>query len=425
MSTDLQIQTELRAATLEDLVALLRAQKDIGYDVVVPAHDLSYVNGRLHIAGGAARFDENGAHSVDAVLNPTPIFDDGIADRLGIPRQYHRRLREERTQVAIDEFTDGEERSISHALLDLNVNGHLQSFPASKRFLVRGFRTDDPDQRGIARSIHSNRFALIDHLDVTLAALKGLQDAFKEQGKEFDPSTLDIRGDLSERQMRLVIVAPEITALAPALLANYRSPFDQHHGTRYGGDEGYGFVTDAGGQRLPIVEAGFVIKNSETGGGACVCAPHIRVRACKNGATHLAEGLRVEHRGAVLEDGVIEWGEDTRRNALESVVLRTRDAVKTFLSPEYVADLVAKVEETATTPIEDTTATLERVAAKHLFTEAEQQTILNMFIKGGDLTAGGVMQAVTAAAQTLDSPDRAAEFEEMAFDVLATAAAAA
>lgn len=422
MSTELQIQTELRDASLEDLVALLKEQKDVGYDVVVPAHDLSYVNGRLHIKNAATRFDADGVSLVDAVLDPTPIFDDGLADRLKIPRDYHRRLRAEKTQVAIPEFTDGAEREISHPLLDLNVNGHLQSFPASKRFLVRGFRTDDPDQRGIARSIHSNRFGAFDNLDLTFASLKGMAAAYAEQGKEFDPSKFRIRGDLSERKFRLVVVAPEVTALAPVLLANYKNPFGEH-GRRGRGDEGLGFVADAGGERLPIVEAGFCITNSETGGGAVWRYPYITVRTCGNGAVHKAHGLRQIHAGAVLEDGVIDWGDDTRRNALDALVLQTRDAVKTWLSPEYVASVVAEIEKTAGTPIDDIPATLEHVAKTHLFSEAEQATILDMFIKGGDITAGGVMQAVTAAAQTLDNPDRAAEFEECAFDVLATAAA--
>jgi hypothetical protein len=422
MSTDLQIETELRAASLDDLVALLRHQKDVGYDIVVPAHDLSYVNGRLHIKGGAARVSDDGVTSEDAVLNPTPIFDDGIADRLKIPRDYHRRLRAERTQVAIPEFTDGAEREISHSLLDLNVNGHLQSFPASKRFLIRGFRTDDPDEYGIARSIHSNRFGAFDNLDLIVGSLKGMRAAYADQGKEFDPSKFRIYGDLSERSFRLVVVAPEVTALAPVLLANYKNPFGEH-GRRGRGDEGLGFVADATGERLPIVEAGFCVTNSEVGGGAAWRYPYINVRTCGNGAVHKAHGIRQVHAGTVLDDGVIDWGDDTRRNALEAFVLQTRDAVKTWLSPEYVASVVAEIEQTSGTPVDDIPATLERVAQTHLFTESEQAAVLDMFIKGGDLTAGGVMQAVTAAAQTLDSPDRAVEFEEMAFDVLATAAA--
>jgi hypothetical protein len=40
-----------------------------------------------------------------------------------------------------------------------------------------------------------------------------------------------------------------------------------------------------------------------------------------------------------------------------------------------------------------------------------------MFIKGGQNTAGGVMQAVTAAAQQLDD-ERATWFEESALQVL-------
>jgi hypothetical protein len=412
MSTALQIDTQLRAANLEDLVGLLRKQKDVAFDVVVPAHDLRYENGRLHIKDAATKFDAEGVSLVDAVLDPTPIFEDGVADRLKLPREYLRRIREEKTVLAHPIYSG----VVDIPLLDANVNAHLQSFPASKRFLIRAFRTDNPDEIGIARSIHSNRFGLIDNLDVTLASLKGIADA------GLDPSTLNIRGDLSERKFRLVVVAPEITALAPVLLANYRNPFGEH-GRRGRVDEGHGFVADATGERLPIVEAGFCITNSETGGGAYWRYPYVTVRTCGNGAVYKVDGLSNRHAGSTLDDGVIEWGDDTRRNALEAIVLQTRDAVKTWLTPEYVAKVVAEVEETCGIPIEDVPATLERVAKAHLFTESEQATILDLFIKGGDVTAGGVFQAVTAAAQVIDNPDRAAELEECAFDVLATAAA--
>ena len=50
--------------------------------------------------------------------------------------------------------------------------------------------------------------------------------------------------------------------------------------------------------------------------------------------------------------------------------------------------------------------------------------ILGHFIRGGQLTAGGVMQAVTSVAQTLDDADAAHELEAQAVRVLDLAATA-
>lgn len=51
-----------------------------------------------------------------------------------------------------------------------------------------------------------------------------------------------------------------------------------------------------------------------------------------------------------------------------------------------------------------------------------RREVLNHFIAGGSLTAGGVMNAFTSYSQTLTDADRAAEIEDLALDALALAA---
>ncbi|HEX9357029.1 MAG TPA: hypothetical protein VF933_24835 [Streptosporangiaceae bacterium] len=48
---------------------------------------------------------------------------------------------------------------------------------------------------------------------------------------------------------------------------------------------------------------------------------------------------------------------------------------------------------------------------------------LDHFIRGGDVTAGGVMHAVTSVAQTLEDADAAHEMESLALRSLELAAA--
>ena len=65
-----------------------------------------------------------------------------------------------------------------------------------------------------------------------------------------------------------------------------------------------------------------------------------------------------------------------------------------------------------------------RVVSQRLrFTDAQQADILSYFIRGGDVTAGGVMHAVTAAAQAQDDADAAHEMESAALRALDIAAA--
>ena len=55
------------------------------------------------------------------------------------------------------------------------------------------------------------------------------------------------------------------------------------------------------------------------------------------------------------------------------------------------------------------------------FSDEVTDSILAHFIRGGQLTAGGVMQAVTSVAQTLDDAD-AADLEAQALRVMDLAA---
>jgi hypothetical protein len=292
-----------------------------------------------------------------------------------------------------------------HSLLDANVNAWLQADP-NRTFLLRGFRTDDPDETGIARALLSDRFAMIDNLDVLLAALAGVREA----GVNVDIES----ANLTERNMRVWINAPEVTALAPILLRNYRSPFE-------GNGHGQSGLRDEAGN-LPVVSAGFEVRNSETGGSAFTIVPKVKVKVCNNGMTITTDQLRQVHLGGRMEEGQINWSEDTQRKAVELVTARTRDAVSTFLNADYVAKIVSQVEETSATPVVDAMATIEHVTKVHGFSEGEAANILDCFIRSADVTAGGVMQAVTAAAQMVDNPDRQAEMEDSALDVLATAA---
>lgn len=403
MPTDLQIDTTLRNVDLQTLTDLLREQQDVKVDEVVPASRLKYVNGRLHIVNGAYRIDESGVTEHDAVLNPTPIFEDGVSARLEIPRQYLRRLRETAQAVTVDApflNADGEQFDgpLDVALLDANVNGWLQA-QGDKPYLVRSFRTDNPDVVGIARSLNSNKFGILDHLDLIVAAFKGVKEA------GIAPDSLRITGNLSEYRLRLLVSAPEIYDLAPDLVGGYRSPFSG----RSGAD-------------LPVVFAGVVLGNSETGNGRWTVTPRVTFEICDNGATITKDVVDGVHLGARLEEGVVRWSEETQRKNLDLIVAKARDAVTTFLDKEYIRKVLDDLREQYDVPVRDAVATITRVAKKHLFTEEEQASILDMFIQGGQATAGGVFQAVTAAAQNIDDPDRAAEFEDLAVDVLATAA---
>jgi hypothetical protein len=320
----------------------------------------------------------DGVTMTTGTYTPTEVCDDGLADKLGIPAAYLRRLRAEHP-----------------ALYDANVNGWLAR--PDKSYLVRCLRGDRGG--GIARAFLSSGYKIIDNLDVLMAALDGL----RQSGV---PAEID-GCDLTPRRMYVRVVSPAIRALAPRLLADYRSPFT--------GEPGAG---------NPVVFAGWVLSNSETGCGAFTITPRLIVQICRNGMTITKDALRAVHLGGRLDDGVIRWSGDTQQRNLDLITAQARDAVTTFLDTAYLERKIAEMSEAAGHEVSDPQQTIEIVAQRLRFTGEQQKTILSHFIRGGDLTAGGVMHAVTSTAQTVPDADTAHDMEAQALPALELAARA-
>lgn len=372
----LHIATDKRNGTLDDLVDMLKVQHDLKYDVVVPASRINYQGGKLTVFDGASVLSDHGVTLTDAYLNPTHTFEDGVSAKLGIPRKYMSRMRD----------------AGYLGLLDENVNAWLRGSDADQQYLVRGFRTDDPGQTGVARAFLSDQYMFIDHLDGLMAALAGIKDA----GVDAQVTS----ANLSDRSMVVNLQAPEITALAPEFLGDYVSPF-----------------TGQTGRDLPVISAGLQIRNSEVGSGAYTIVPRVVIEVCKNGMTRVNEQIRRVHLGTKLEQGEVRWSEDTKYHYIELVKGQTRDAVMAFLSPEWIQAQADRLEDAAGIPITKI-ETVERIIKPLSFSEGETAQLVDLFMTSGDHSAGGIAQAVSAMAVDHPVIERAVELEDMVFDVL-------
>ena len=120
---------------------------------------------------------------------------------------------------------------------------------------------------------------------------------------------------------------------------------------------------------------------------------------------------------------MVRWSGDTQDALLGLVVKQARDAVRTFLDRDYVRAKLAEIARHAGVPIRDPQVTLEHVGKALRFGAEQQATILAHFVSGGDVTSGGVLHAVTSAAQTLEDADAAHELERVGLRAMALAAA--
>lgn len=406
------MQLTTRNATLGDLAQLLQQQHAAKLDVVAPAHTLRSRNGVLYVAGTDLDFSGDEPVPAAGAFVPTAVADEGLADKLGVPVTYLKRLRTERPD-----------------LYDANVNGWLlggtwvephdeQIAEADPRsFLVRLFRGDPgAPGPGVCRAVLSDTYKRIDNLDVLMACLEGVKDA---------GVAVHMAGcDLTERRMYVRVVAPEVQAMAPALLRGYHSPY-AHGGVARATtpeQEAANAAAGFGPGGEPILFAGFVISNSETGGGAFTITPRITARVCTNGMTVTRDALRNVHLGGKLDEGVVRWSDETQQRSLKLVASQARDAVTTFLDADYMAMVLDRVEEQAGKPLAQAADTIKVVGQQLRFTQERTDAILNHFILGGQATAGGVLNAVTSYAQTLGDADEAAEVEGLALRALELAA---
>jgi hypothetical protein len=431
------VRTETRNATLEDLAGLLRDQHGRKIDVVAPASAIESKGGLIHVAGTEAVLDEDGVTQADGVYRATDIFDEGVADKMGIPLPYVRKIHAARPDLYdanLNGWLHGQVRVTATQPGDPTVHPSLFQRPIrtkalqtveadGRSFLLRLFRGDEPGSEGIARALLSDRYSMIDNLDVLTAALQGIQDAGVD---------VEIDGcDLTDRKMYVRVIAPQVQAMAPLLMRGYRNPFadptveraqnagwDMDAARRAARQEGLGF--EDGDE--PIVFAGFVLSNSEVGDGAFSITPRLVIKVCRNGLTITRDAVRAVHLGGRMDEGLIQWSDDTQRKSVALVQARARDAVKAFCDAEFVQRIVDAVEDKAQARLTDPAAQIRLVGKRLSFDQATVDGVLDHFIRGGQMDAGGVLQAVTSYAQTIGNADKAMDVEAQALKALDVAA---
>lgn len=378
----------LRKTDFETLLATLDEQQDRKVDVITPATNLCFSGGNLRVLRSdlEPELTADGVKSPVQVFAPNDVFDGGLADRLGGPATatYLRKLRE----AGRTDILDYTLNSLIHG--DRPRDGVQQHEPQTKSVMVRALKDADGGEVGTARALLSNAYKIIDHVDTLRAALSGMKAA--GLGAEHVTEC-----NLTSRKMYVTIEVPQIRAAAATLLKDYVSPF-----------------TGQRGADNPIVHAGFVLGNSEVGDGTFFLYPRIVAEVCTNGMTIKKDvgALTQRHLGGRLDDGLITYSDATHAANRDLISRMAEDTVRTFLTPDYLTSVIQKLEEKAGEKVAKPEQAIKEVTRK-LEIPALYDDVLAHFIKGADLSRGGIMHAVTAAAQSADiDADTAFRMEE-------------
>lgn len=280
-----------------------------------------------------------------------------IAERLKIPATYYKRMLE---GSAYDKD-----------LLGDNINHWLNAEPERRMIRTIG---------GHVRAFLSDRYRRIDNFNIAESLLPILT------------GTPDIRVEsceLTERRMYIKAVFPRI--------------------------QGEVKVGD-------VVQSGIVITNSEVGLGSFSVTPLVFRLACLNGMIRNAYGKRTNHVGKRIEDteDVLSlYSDETLKADDRALMLKMQDIVRASLNEAQFHTMLEDLKEAASSdPIAKPIKAAEILADRYTLTNIEKESFLANLIQGGDMSKWGVLNAVTAIANTTEDYERATEIETIGGKIL-------
>lgn len=376
---------KLERVELRNLIRKLKAEEQERIDCVV-SHDriIARDDGTVFIAD-APISDE---HELPQLLTQLGIFfrtegEDMSVDldyeltrwaanqlvrRLNIPVKYSDLLREEQP-----------------ALWAHNVNARLKH--KGDNYLVRALAPRSQSGSGLIRAFLSDRYEPDNNIDLLLAVFAQLQKMGIAEDIEVGRCSVDARS------MYVELNARNIKIDASDFL-QYRNP-ETRQPARY-------------------IYAGLVLENSEVGAGSRIIRPRSWCDTCMNAFTFERDSrvFRTVHRGSKLEEGWVSA--QTKEAYMKYVQSEFADAVARFLSPEYLDDLVnGRLRTLADQTLEHPKNAVASFTQRLGMSEEERDAVFNAFMKGGDDSALGALQAVTYVAQK-GSPERQYELERLA-----------
>lgn len=375
---------------LPDLVQRLQDEALKKWDIVIPGYMLSMVDGKLMIESQDNQqirklledtdihHTNQVANGVSVTLDPLDVCHHHLSDKLGIPKKYYDRMND--TNVK---------------LLDTNVSSWF-AMDASKNYFLRTF-VDKDEKRGVARALLSDRYGTIDNYDVLISCLEAIRNS------GFTPDQIQIdECEISDQRFYARFIAPGIEADAPNLLSKYRVPNNPGNDGKTG------------------ILSGFVITNSEVGMGGFTISPRVVISACSNGMVFTEDNFSRVHLGAKMEaySTGVKFSENTKRKNQELIISQVGDAIKTFMSKEWLGQRIAQLEEAGNKELKNPVDTIKNVTKAFNISQEKEADILKYFMQGGLSNAFGVAQAMTFYAHETQEADERHDLEVAATEVI-------
>lgn len=172
-----------------------------------------------------------------------------------------------------------------------------------------------------------------------------------------------------------------------------------------------------------VVQAGFVVSNSEVGLGSLRIEPLVFRLVCKNGLICKDLAQKKYHVGRQVnasDDSAYElYSEETLAQDDKTFFLKVQDIVRSAVDEARFMLTVDKLREATQIPLKhDPVKSVELLADKFQLTENERGDILRQLFMGADNSRYGLVNAVTAASKIAKTYERATDLERIGGEIL-------
>jgi hypothetical protein len=166
-----------------------------------------------------------------------------------------------------------------------------------------------------------------------------------------------------------------------------------------------------------VVQAGIVITNSEVGCGTLSVQPLVYRFVCSDGLIASDRVLRKTHVGRTLlseDEPSAVYRDDTLAADDKAFFLKVRGVVEAAVSEATFRQIAQKMQTTRDIRLTgDPVKAVEVLADRYTLNESERSGVLRHLIVEGDLSAYGIVNAVTHFSHDVADYDRATEFEAL------------
>lgn len=303
------------------------------------------------------------------VIAPNDLMHSQLAEKLGVPGRYYNRMMAEAPE-----------------LLARNVNTWLHKSP-EKRFV----RTLDNANNctGVnaaklnaltGRAFLGNGYKPLDNYDMMEALLPPLSHAGLSVAS----------AEVTDQRLYLQLVTEKIQSTVQMLAPGTHNRIND------------------------VLQLGLVVSNSEVGCGALSIQVLVYRLVCTNGliVSEDMPGFRKIHVGRELDraDNVV-FKDETKRLTDAAIWAQARDAITAAVNQTTLDKITDRLNGVAQVRLQDPAKAVELVTKRFDISQDEGKGVMANLISGGDVSQWGLVNAVTALANTAASYDRAIELE--------------